>query len=82
MPRPNFFDGDVDFCELVEARDDPAVLFQPAKHTLDGVAFTVLGSVKQPGQARSGFALHRAQRNDRPHPIIVTVAAQRSASQS
>jgi len=33
-------------------------LFQPAKHALDDVALSVLGPIKQPWQARLGFALH------------------------
>lgn len=37
------------FRELVEARHDASVLFQPAKHALDDVALSVLGPVKQPG---------------------------------
>ena len=36
------------FRELVEARHDAAVLFQPAKHALDDVALSVLGPIKQP----------------------------------
>ncbi|MDF9892915.1 UNVERIFIED_ORG: ABC-type multidrug transport system ATPase subunit [Pseudomonas vranovensis] len=35
------------FRELVEARHDPSVLFQPAKHALDDVALSVLGPIKQ-----------------------------------
>ena len=41
--------GGVTFRELVEARYDPAFLFQPAKHALDDVALSVLGPIKQPG---------------------------------
>lgn len=36
------------FRELVEARHDASVLFQPAKHALDDVALSVLGPIKQP----------------------------------
>jgi len=41
--------GGIAFREFVEARHDPAVLFQPAKHALDDVALSVLGPIKQSG---------------------------------
>ena len=62
-------------CKLVEARNDAAVFFQPAEHTLDDVALPILGSIKEPRQPRFWFALHDAQRNHRLHPITVAIAA-------
>lgn len=41
--------GGTAFRELVEACQDPAALFQPAKHALDDVALSVLGPTKQSG---------------------------------
>ena len=38
--------------KLVEARNDAAVFFQPAKHTFDDIALPVLGSIKEPRQPR------------------------------
>jgi hypothetical protein len=39
----------ITFRELVEACNDAAILFQPAKHALDDVALSVFGPIKQSG---------------------------------
>lgn len=63
------------FHELVEACHDASVLFQPAKNALDDVALSLLGPIKQPGQAKLKFALHRAHWDDGLHSILVVVVA-------
>ena len=67
--------GGIAFRELVEARHDPAILFQPAKHALDDLAPSVLSRSKSVGKPRLGFALHQAQRDDGLHSIVVAIAA-------
>jgi hypothetical protein len=81
MPQTSHGTGQRDhcgktFCELVEARDDAAILLQPAKHTLDDVPLPLFWAIKQPGQPRLWLSLHGAQRYDRLHPIAIAVAAQ------
>lgn len=66
----------ITFCELVEACHDSSVLFQPAEHALDHVTLAVLGTIKQAGQSRLGFTLHRTQRNNRLHAVSVTKTPQ------
>ena len=57
------------FRAFVEACHDAAVLLQSVKHTLNDIALSVLGAIKQPRQPRPGFTYHVAQRNHRLHPI-------------
>lgn len=47
----------VAFRELVEARHDPAVLFQPAKQALDNVALSVHGPINQSWQTGLGLRI-------------------------
>lgn len=53
--------GGTAFRELVESCHDPAVLFQPSKHSLDDVALSVLGLIKQSG--KPGFGLRFIERS-------------------
>ena len=46
----------INFCELVEARDDPPVILQSTEHALDDIALPILGSITQPRQAWLGIA--------------------------
>lgn len=62
--------------QLVIARADPAIFLEPAKHPLNDVPLTVFWPVKQPRQARSGFARHGAQWDYRLHPVTIAVLTQ------
>lgn len=67
--------GGIAFRKLVEACHEAAIFFQLTKHALEDLAPSVLGPIKQSGQAKLGFALHRTQRDDGLHSIVVAVAA-------
>jgi len=52
-------------------RNDAAVFFQSAEHTLNEVVLPALGTIKQTRQTRLRFTLHAAQSNHRLHEQCV-----------
>ena len=52
-------------------RNDAAVFFQSAEHTLNEVVLPALGTIKQTRQTRLRFTLHAAQSNHRLHEQFV-----------